>query len=218
VGVVSVTTDLETTVGTLTRVEAKILAHFTAGDTVAAAAQAAGVPDHEALRVIQQVARNNRSYARTLTLAWQQANPAAAMAKAAAPAPGPPAGDAVHVGDGDRPDGVIGRAVASGVPKLVRLADRVSELLDQLEQQVREYEQSKELRAKAEELERQLAEVRRQLAPKRATPVLAGAVDGDRPDPATVRAWAADAGVECPARGRLPDRVVAAYRQAVAGV
>lgn len=33
-------------------------------------------------------------------------------------------------------------------------------------------------------------------------------------DPATVRAWAAQAGVDCPTRGRVPEKVVDAWRQA----
>lgn len=206
----TVTAELDATVAKLTRGEAKILAHFAAGDTVDATARAAGVPDAEVVRVIQQVGRNNRSYARTLTLAWQREHPAGP------PAPTRPP---VRVGDAPAEDGItnlLSRAIATDVPKLMRAADRISNLVDQLEAQVREYEQGKELRTRAEELERELAEIRRQLAPKRTGSVLAGATADDRVSPRLIRAWATDAGVDCPIRGRIPNSVMDAYREAVA--
>jgi hypothetical protein len=38
------------------------------------------------------------------------------------------------------------------------------------------------------------------------------------PDPKVVRAWAEQAGVECGAAGRIPQRVVDAYLKAKGGV
>jgi hypothetical protein len=102
----------------------------------------------------------------------------------------------------------IRRAVDSEVPRLVRAADKVQDLIDQLEHELAEHELGAELRAEAAKLEARLAEIRGQIGGKRAAAPTAPA---RRADTKAIRAWAATHGVECADRGRIPQTVVDAY-------
>lgn len=104
---------------------------------------------------------------------------------------------------------LISRAVASEVPRLVKLADKVQDLVDQLEIDVAEHERSAELRAEAAELEARLAQIRGEIGGKRPA-----ATPGSTHDPKAVRTWAAARGMECPARGRIPRAVLDAFEEA----
>lgn len=108
---------------------------------------------------------------------------------------------------------LIQRAVSSEVPRLVKAADRIGDLVDQLEKDVAEHERSRELRAEAERLEQRLAQIRQQLGHKPAGP---GRPAGEV-SPKAVRAWAAANGVDCPKLGRVPGSVMAAYAAQVPG-
>jgi hypothetical protein len=102
---------------------------------------------------------------------------------------------------------LIQRATASEVPRLVKAADRIQDLVDQLEKDVAEHELSAELRAEAERLEARLAEIRGQIGGKRAASPASRKTHDNR----AIREWAASAGIECPARGRIPRSVVEAF-------
>ncbi len=104
---------------------------------------------------------------------------------------------------------LIQRAVSSEVPRLVKLADKVQDLVDQLEVDVAEHERSAELRAEAARLEARLTEIRGQLTGKRpSSPTPQGH------DNKAIRAWAATRGLDCPARGRIPRTVLEAFEEA----
>lgn len=106
---------------------------------------------------------------------------------------------------------IIQRAVASDVPRLVRAADKVQDLIDALEEDVREHERGAQLRAEADRLKARLAEIQGQLTGKQPTAVRTA---GSAVDTKAVRRWAAAHNVDCPDRGRVPRAVVAAYEKA----
>lgn len=103
---------------------------------------------------------------------------------------------------------LLDRAANTGVPRLIKVADKIQELAEQLEQEVAEHERGAELRAEAERLEARLAEIKGQLGGKRPAPAA-----GARVDTKAVRAWAAKNGMDCPARGRVPHAVMQAYER-----
>lgn len=105
---------------------------------------------------------------------------------------------------------LIRRAVATDVPRLVKAADKIQDLVDQLEAEVEAHERGAELRAEAERIEARLAEIKAQLGGKRA----AHSVLTEKVDTKAVRKWAAANGIECPNRGRIPRAVMAAYEEA----
>lgn len=105
---------------------------------------------------------------------------------------------------------LIRRAVDSDVPRLVRTADKIQDLVDQLEKDVSEHERGAELRAEAARLEARLAEIKGQISGKRvAVPAApAGSIDNK-----AIRQWAASQRIECPDRGRIPRTVLDAYEK-----
>jgi hypothetical protein len=122
--------------------------------------------------------------------------------------PGPP-----PVENDPPPDAIadlIQRAVSLDVPRLVKLADKIGDLVDQLEKDVAEHERDIKLRAEAAALEARLAEIRGQLTGKRAP----AAAPGPNVDNKAVRKWAAARGLDCPSRGRIPRAVVEAFEGA----
>ncbi|MEU7904150.1 histone-like nucleoid-structuring protein Lsr2 [Actinoplanes sp. NPDC049118] len=202
----SATETVDAIVAELTRDEAKILAHYAAGEPLDLIPQNAEVKRAEVDRVVMEIANFNIPHARTIALAWQRKNKPAA----------PNAAPATVAATATRPDAIadlINRATTSDVPRLVRLADKVQDLVDQLEGQLREYERGKELRAEAEKLERRLAEIKQALTPKRSASAESASM-ASAPDSKAVRAWAAANGVDCPERGRVPAGVLAAYAEA----
>lgn len=107
--------------------------------------------------------------------------------------------------------------VALAVNELTRHRDtRIKKQAERTIVQVRrlidalaEYDDKAHARAEIERLEQQLREAKRKLRgtpPSRRSDVAA--------DPKTIRAWASDNGVDCPARGRVPQAVVDAYTAA----
>lgn len=215
------TAEQDRVVAKMDREEAEILARFAAGETKRGIANALLLDLGEVELVVDGLAHNSKDAARGLTMAWQ------VRAKAEPPVPTPvaepaPAPDALaptpppppveRAGWSDTIEALIGRAVAGQVPRLVRLADRIQDLVDQLEAQVVEHERGEELRGEAEKLEARLAEIRTQLKPRPA-PAETGrnlpAIDSK-----AIRAWAAANDVFCPNNGRVPAAVVAKYEAA----
>lgn len=77
--------------------------------------------------------------------------------------------------------------------------------------------QEEEREALRREIEGQVrAEHERQLEVERAKAAHSTVSSSEGPSAATVRAWARDNGVDVPAKGKLPETVVAAYKQAQA--
>jgi predicted trehalose synthase len=101
---------------------------------------------------------------------------------------------------------LLTRAAATDVPRMVRAADKIQDLVDQLETDVAEHERGTELRAEAARLEARLAEIKSQISGKQT------AASATSVDTKAVRAWAASQGLECPARGRVPRSVMDAYQ------
>lgn len=194
-------------VAALTLDEAKILAYYaTPGQGYADVAKETGASKDEVIRVVEKVANNNRAYAKTLALEWQRINGTARPAPpAATPSPRTQLVTAPTYAD------LIGRAIATEVPRLVRLADKVQDLVDQLEEQLTEHEKGQALREEAARLEQRLAQIKQELAPKRGA--AAAPVDEASVDTKAIRSWAAANGVECKASGRIPAAVLAAYEK-----
>ena len=155
--------------------------------------------------IIARLAENDRKQARDLLDAWEApAQPPVEQepvpVPVAVPAPEPePAGDAIA--------DVISRAVATEVPKLVRAADKISDLVDQLEKELATHERTAALRVEQEKLAARLAVIQQELGVKHAA---ASPDDGK-----VIRAWAAKNGVTCPARGRVPAVVRERYQAAM---
>lgn len=99
--------------------------------------------------------------------------------------------------------------------QLVELRDLVHDW--DLQRQAREYEKAERAKAKAEveRLERELAEAKARARGVAKPPAKRASRKPKRDDdPQVIRAWAADNGVPCPAHGRVPRVVVAAWREA----
>lgn len=98
---------------------------------------------------------------------------------------------------------------ASTVAKVRKAADRAEVAMQRLAEAVEETRATDAARREIEALEEQLRVARARL---RGEHVEAPATA----DAAAIRAWAGENGIECPSRDRLPQRVVDAYREAVA--
>lgn len=96
--------------------------------------------------------------------------------------------------------------VAHDDPKIARAAARVMDAVKALDAAWEAHAAKAGLRERQRELEAELAEVKAQL---RGQPTKPAAHDWK-----TVRAWAADNGLDCPATGKVPNAVVDAYDQA----
>ncbi len=105
---------------------------------------------------------------------------------------------------------LIARAVASEVPRLVHAADRIQDLVDRLEGDLNAHERSAELRAELARIEARAAEIKGQLTGKR--PAATPGPAADDSEVKAIRAWAKANGIACSDRGRIPQGVLAAYR------
>lgn len=184
----------------LSDVDALVLSSYgEGGKTVDAIVAETDLRPAAVASIIARLAENDRKRARDILEAWEGLNQAPAEPEhaAARPAPGlEEAGDAIA--------DLIARAVATGVPKLVRAADKIGDLVDQLDKELSAHDRTAALRAEQEALAARLAEIDKQLGVKRAAAV----VD----DSKAIRLWAAERSVECPARGRIPAAVRARYQ------
>lgn len=250
----------------LTREEAKVLAHYAAGESAKTITINTGFTMDLVGRVLDEHAGNDRARAHALVLEYTEraqavaaargvsAPPAPAAQAAAKPAPRkstPPAAAQQQVSENAEPqpteppttepepqttepqsepgpvdeldfEALLQAADATGVPRLQRAVVKVRDLATELRTDLAEHTREATLRAEQAELEARLAAIKEQLRPRRAQPVLPAAAaaggEGDQAplDTKTVRAWAAEQGIDCPARGRIPGAVTDAYRQAVA--
>jgi hypothetical protein len=124
---------------------------------------------------------------------------------------------------------LIAEGKASTLTRTQRLAVKAEQAIEALEAALKaeradaarrqaEQQERERRRARIAELEAQLAAERAALAGKRATAAAAVVTDAKGgPSSKAVRAWAADAGIDCPASGPVPRRVVDAYEAAVRG-
>jgi hypothetical protein len=195
---------IEAAVAKLTRDEAKILAHYAAGESLDEVARATHITLTAVSYTVDTVAKRDRSLAHKIAVAWQKANPVGRANSIPVPVPPLAAGVVPRSTSGEVTDLFV-TALGSDVPKLVRLAEKTQALVDELRVLVDEHEKGKELRAEAEQLEARLAEIRQQLGPKKAEP---------GPDWKAIRAWATANDVACPTHGRVPTAVVDAYQEA----
>jgi hypothetical protein len=144
---------------------------------------------------------------------FSDAPPAAVPAPAAAPEPVRPAPVEKPKPEPQAPvvlgnlDGLLIEADTAG-GKFAVAADRIRVQVTELREGLAERKRVAEVQSKVERLQAELAAATSQLhalAPKQAKAVKAG------PDPKVVREWAAQAGVDCGASGRVPQRVIDAY-------
>lgn len=198
-------------VATMTRQQAQILAHYSAGESGAEIRTATGLPAAEITAACESLAQRNRGLARDLAVAWQQQNPDKVNGHKPAPPPAPAPVAVAAPSNTIAPTiaALLTRAVATGVPRMVRAADKIQGLVDQLGNDLAEHEAQAALRAKAEKLEEELAEVRRQLGSKKnAAP--AAAVDHK-----AIRKWALGQGIECGQIGQVSKKVIELYQEAM---
>ena len=117
---------------------------------------------------------------------------------------------------GDSIADMLADAETSGIPRLQRLAARVRSHVNDLRRQMKAAEQERVLRATIATLRDQLGQTTAELRALTSKP-------GHAPTPAGVmsseqrfeiRVWAAQQGIECPAKGKLPRHVVEQYEAA----
>lgn len=189
----------------LTLEQAKILAHYAAGESAKSITVNLGLSMAVVGQVLDEHAGNDRDRAHQLALEYQdhvktiaaakgQPAPAAVavgqLARAAAAGPSP-AGDIADTASPatapqepsspaaqqpvDGIDAVLAQAAATGVPRLQRAAAKVQDLADELRRDLAEHTREAQLRAELARLESRLAEVKQQLRPRRAAAPLAAA-------------------------------------------
>jgi hypothetical protein len=247
----------------LTRDEAKVLAHYAAGESAKTITINTGFDMTLVGRVLDEHAGNDRARAHALVLEYTERaqTVAAARGVSAPPALAPPAAAKTPAaakkstpaatapentepentepentepessgpessgpqGAGPEPagglEGLLQAAEAAGVPRLQRAAVKIRDLAAELRTDLAGHTREVTLRAEQAELEARLAAVKEQLRPRRTPPALADARAADAGaapavDTKAVRAWAAEQGLDCPARGRIPGAVADAYRAA----
>ncbi len=97
---------------------------------------------------------------------------------------------------------------------LARVAELIEAEQAQRKEEAAELAERARLRDKAAQLQRELKETQALLKKHRSTRGTASVAAGGGLDPKAVRAWAAANNVTCPAVGRVPQRVVDAWRAA----
>ncbi|MEV6297828.1 histone-like nucleoid-structuring protein Lsr2 [Actinoplanes sp. NPDC051861] len=184
--------------------EARILAMYAADLSADDIVQKTGAEPVAVSRVLTSVPGGGRAGAGRMVATWLIRTGRVDIATAAA------------ASTTDGISAVVARAIASERPNLVSLADRIADLADDLEKQLTEHEKTAELRAEADKLEARLAEIRAQIGTSRRGKTDPVTTPFPAPDAKAVRAWAAEAGVDCPKLGRVPASVVQAYERAQA--
>jgi hypothetical protein len=254
----------------LTRDEAKVLAHYAAGESAKTITVNTGFDMALVGRVLDEHAGNDRARAHQLVLEYQERAQAVAAARgvsappapAARPVPAAPAAvkapaaakpatpktsakpaaapetkapenaepqdtEPENAGPQDTEaepvhklelEALLQATDATGVPRLRRAATKIRDLAAELRTDLAEHTREATLRTEQAALEARLAAIKEQLRPRRTQPVLpAATAGGDAETPLNtkaVRAWAAEQGLDCPARGRIPGAVTDAYRRA----
>ncbi len=176
--------------------EARILRRYADGQAVDDIAQALHCRLNEVTAAIARLANTDRRRAQALVDTRREIPlPARPLAPPDVPEPeGQP---------GDKIADLIDRAVATERPKLVALADRISDLVDQLERDLAVHNRTARLREEHDKLTARLAEIQQELGGKHAVSAKA------------VRAWAKDNGIEFPTHGRVPAELVARFEKAM---
>ena len=219
----------------MTRDEARILAHYAAGESAKEIAANIRMDLGVVGLTLDSLCGNNRNLAHNLAVEWQSRANAVAASKgmSATPVvrpelarqtpqvlvrdPAPPAeAPAVARIRADDLSTLLDTAQTSGNPRLERMAAKIRDLLADLQGQVAEHTRDAQLRQELSDLEGRLAAVKEQLRPKRTAAAAAPVVNAGSVDTGAVRVWAAENGWECSARGRIPAAVLEAYRAAKA--
>jgi hypothetical protein len=182
---------------TLTRDQAKILAHYAAGEASKTIVVNTGFDMATVGRVLDEIAGNDRGRAHALVLEYKERAQATAAARGvptpALPGPSRPttaptaaaaadvAKDSVATlaamtapapapaapGPVDAIGELLDQAEATEIPKLQRAAGKVRDLIDELRAQLFEHTRETRLRAEQAALEERLAVIREQLRPRR---------------------------------------------------
>lgn len=214
------TATIEQAVARMTRDEAKILAHYAAGETSRQIATNTGLTLDEVGLALDALAGNDRDRAQRLAMQWQARARAVAAAKGVSgpPAPRPVPAPPKPLPEPPKPyekniDGIadmLDAAESSGNGKLERAAGKIRDLLATLQADLAEHSRGARLRQEQAELEARLAQIKAELTGRRPAPATAKPA-ATAVDSKAVRKWAAANGIECNPHGRVPASVVAAY-------
>ena len=231
------TTAVHPAVVKMTRDEARILAHYAAGESAKEIAANIRMDLGVVGLALDSLCGNNRNLANNLAVEWQKRARAVAASRPAsgpdrtppsislpspktpAPAVEAPAEPKVWQLQVDDIAALLDACEASGAGKLHRAAKKIRDLLAELQEQFGEHSRGAKLRQEQADLEARLAQIREQLRGSRgphSTPARSAAPTGGAISPREVRAWATANGIECNTHGRVPAQVVEAYQQAVA--
>lgn len=202
-------------------------------------AQAHGYPDRQKLSWAVDVLTEKIDDAQRQTITPRPDLEPSAQRPAARPTPSPSfringraERQPVPPSEPDSTVTLLTRARASESKRIQALGRKISDQLDDLHERLdaedrRQREKAEQARRReeerrkaAEERNRAAAEVKAaEEALRKARAKLRGstATPADAHSARAVRAWAADNGVECPSRGRVPSRVIEAYKAAQAG-
>jgi hypothetical protein len=218
-----------------TQEQRKVLVRYAAGETVSAIIAATNLNKEFVTAAVADLAKFDRGRARELVQEYDQRAATVAASKVPrpskpapapepTPAPAPKKRPVIEITDADPIDELLERgarsydARARHLTKKARdiltvLADRLTEVA--AEQQRRDERAAVEAAAKAnvekalaalEAARAELAEVTGKTTPPPAA--------SDGPSPRDVRAWAREAGVDCPPLGRIPRTVMDAWKAA----
>lgn len=195
-------------------------------DTISDIARHHGYPDKDKLAWAADIVEKKiREAATTLPERRPEpTRPAAARPQTPGTAVHPPAAVPGTLTKPDELRVLLNAAKAHPSKRIQAQANRVFDAVDRLRQLLREDEEKHAERRRAEaekaaaraeiaRLEQQLADAKAKLRSKTATAADTTST-GDGPTAAEIRAWANEAGVDCPATGRVPKSVRAAYADA----
>jgi hypothetical protein len=182
----------------LTRDEAKILAHYAAGESAKTITTNTDYTIDLVGRVLHEHAGNDRTRAHQLVLEYQERTQAVAAARGlnAPPAPrvqprpaAPAAAKTPAAPENTEPqitgpqitetepvgtlefESLLQAADATGVPRLQRAATKIRDLITELRTDLAQHTREATLRAEQAKLEAQLAAIKEQLRPQRTQPI-----------------------------------------------
>jgi DNA-binding protein H-NS len=222
----------------LTQDQHEVLTQYARGAEVAAIATLLRKPQGFVVGVVENVAKYNRAYARTLVQEQDEhrLNGQRVKTPATPPKSGPDT-EAWHDRDvavstalahkqqestmdtqSASTDVLLKTAETSGIPRAERLAHTIREKLAELAALMEGTAEQRRLQAEIDVLQKHLNERKAELAAAKAgrpatAPTSEAAPTGKR-DSKAIRAWAAETGVTCPGHGRIPGYVMDAYDKA----
>jgi Lsr2 len=197
-----------------------ILAAYAAGDQIAEIVTDLNLPRALVANTVDQLCGYDRARAARVVEDLEAGRP---PAPAREPEPAPePTGEPepqkpAPPDPGPEPrnfEELLAAATTSGIPAATKLADRIRHDVDELAALLATARAEQAARAKVDRLRAALAKAEAELTSITGTGGARGSALPPGVEGKAVRAWAAEQGLACPAHGRIPKDVIAAYQAA----